>query len=87
MNTPVLLITFNRPNHVRRTLEAIIAAHPHELYVFQDGAREGNENDLMKCAEVRQVVENLTKGTQIQLHTYYPEKNLGCGAGPMTGIN
>lgn len=87
MNTPVLLITFNRPEHTRRVLEAIMAAQPQDLYIFQDGAREGNENDAKKCAEVRRVVEELTKDTDVILHTLYSEKNLGCGAGPMTGIS
>lgn len=86
-HTPVLLITFNRPEHTRRVLEAIMAARPKDLYVFQDGAREGNENDAGKCAEVRQVVEALTKGTDVVLHTNYSDRNLGCGAGPMTGID
>ena len=87
MNTPVLLITFNRPEHTRRVLEAIMASHPLDLYVFQDGAREDNENDAKKCAEVRCAVEELTKDTNVVLHTLYSEKNLGCGAGPMTGIS
>ena len=85
-NTPILLITFNRPNHTRRVLETIMAAQPKVLYVFQDGAREGNESDTEKCEEVRQVVEDLTKETQVELHTHYSKRNLGCGAGPMTGI-
>lgn len=64
-----------------------MAAWPQELYVFQDGAREGNQNDLKKCAEVRQVVEDLTKNSEARLHTLYSEKNLGCGPGPMTALN
>lgn len=87
MNTPILLITFNRPDHTRRVLEAILVAKPRDMYVFQDGAREGNENDIVKCAEVRQVVEELIKDVDVVLHTNYSSKNLGCGAGPMTGIN
>ena len=87
MNTSVLLITFNRPEHTRRVLEVIMAAMPKSLYVYQDGAREGNENDMVKCAEVRQVVFDLTKDTDVVLHTNYADKNLGCGAGPMTGIS
>ena len=86
-NTPILLIAFNRPKHILRVLEAIMATEPKELYVFQDGAREGNKNDVEKCAEVRRVVEKMTEGTQTQLHSYYSDTNLGCGAGPMTGIN
>ena len=86
IHTPVLLICFNRPEHTRRVLGAIIAAQPKELYVFQDGAREENADDVKKCTDVRCVVEELTKDTDIELHTNYSETNLGCGAGPMTGI-
>ena len=85
-HTPILLITFNRPHNTRRVLEAILAVQPHDLYVFQDGAREGNESDVVKCAEVRQVVEELTNGTPVCLHKNYSETNLGCGPGPYTAI-
>ncbi len=87
LHTPVLLIAFNRPEHTKRVLEAIMAAQPLELYVFQDGSREGNESDVKKCGEVRCVLEELTKDADVVLHTLYSEKNLGCGAGPMTGIS
>ena len=86
-SVPILLISFNRPEHTRRVLEAIMAANPEDLYVFQDGAREGNEDDAKKCAEVRQVVEDMTKGNSVRVHTYFSDRNLGCGAGPMTGIS
>ena len=85
-HTPVLLITFNRPEHTRRVLGAILAAKPKDLYVFQDGPREGNEKDAVKCTEVRRVVEELTKGSDVVMHTNYSDKNLGCGRGPATGV-
>lgn len=87
LHTPILFITFNRPDHTRRVLESIMAAQPQDLYVFQDGARDGNENDANKCAEVRQVVEDMTNGSSVRLHTNFSDRNLGCGAGPMTGID
>lgn len=88
LDTPILLITFNRPNHTRVVLQRILEAHPQDLYVFQDGARDGNINDIVKCEEVRQTVAELTKSySEIKLHTYYSKINLGCGAGPMTGIS
>lgn len=86
-NIPILLLTFNRSEHTRRVLEAIMAAQPKDLYVFQDGTREGHGEDLEKCAEVRRVVEELTKDKGVVLHTCYLDRNLGCGAGPMTGID
>lgn len=87
MNTPILLITFNRPEHTRRVLETILAAKPQDLYVFQDGAREGNGSDAEKCAEVRQVISILTKDVDVVLKTFYSDRNLGCGPGPMTALN
>ncbi len=87
IHSSVLLICFNRPEHTRRVLGTIIAAQPQELYVFQDGIREDNIEDVKKCTEVRRVVDELTKDTDVVLHTYYSDRNLGCGAGPMTGIS
>ena len=89
--TPILLITFNRPEHTRRVLEVILNQEPLSLYVSQDGAREGNENDRIKCQEVRDVVTELTsayktKHPHFKLHTLFQKTNLGCGPGPAAGI-
>lgn len=83
---PILLITFNRPDHVRRVLDEIKKQQPKELYVAQDGAREGNENDRIKVLEVRSVVEEMVDWP-CDLHTLYQEKNLGCGPGPYAAIS
>lgn len=83
---PILLITFNRPDHVRRVLTEIRKQQPTELYICQDGAREGNENDRIKCQEVRAVVTELVDWP-CELHTLYQPQNLGCGPGPATGIS
>lgn len=91
MKTSILLITFNRPDHVRRVLTEILNAEPQELYVCQDGAREGNANDRIKCQEVRDVINELssaykTKHPHFTLHTLFQKNNLGCGPGPAAGI-
>ena len=91
MNSPILLVTFNRPDHVRRVLTEILKAEPQELYVCQDGAREGNENDRKKVQEVRDVIVELTyayktKNPHFTIHTLYQSRNLGCGPGPAAGI-
>ncbi len=91
IKSPILLITFNRPEHTRRVLEVIMAAQPKDLYVCQDGPREGNENDRIKCQGVRDVINELTSPCAMTqkdftLHTLYQEKNLGCGPGPAAGI-
>ena len=87
LHIPILLITFNRPEHTRKVLETIMSAKPQDLYVFQDGAREGNNSDMEKCSEVRRVIETMTKNSGVRLHTLYSNTNLGCGPGPMTALN
>lgn len=85
MDTPILLITFNRPTHCARVLSAIREKRPASLYIFQDGPRTGNAEDAVKCQEVRKVIDRLVDW-DCELNTFFAERNLGCGAGPMTGI-
>ncbi len=87
MQAPILLIVFNRPAHTKRVMEAVLSVSPRELYIFQDGPRKENEDDARKCAEVRGVIEDLTKGSKIRLHTCFSKKNLGCGPGPASALN
>jgi len=88
LTIPVLLICFNRPDHVNRVLEKIILARPKDLYVFRDCWRENLPCEKMKCEEVRRLIEDvILKNDDIIVHTLYPEHNLGCGPGPMTALN
>ena len=85
--TPILLITFNRPEHTRRVLEAILKVNPKVLYVFQDGARTGCESDSVRCAQVRHMIDEMTCNAETEIHTYYAENNMGCGPGPAAAIS
>ena len=88
VSAPILLITFNRPDHVRRVLGEIVKAGPKVLYVFQDGARKDNPTDVEKCQEVRKVIEELTSGLEgLTTHLYYSDSNLGCGPGPAAALS
>ncbi len=89
VKTPILFICFNRPWHTRMVLERILSVNPEQLYVFQDGAREGNVNDIVRCQQVRELIEDLCthQSTITNLHTFYSDVNLGCGPGPATAIS
>lgn len=84
--TPILLITFNRPDHVRQVLTEIRKQQPAQLYICQDGPRIGNQKDQIGVREVRNVINELIDWP-CELHTLYQEKNLGCGPGPAAGIS
>lgn len=85
-STPILLITFNRPNHTRRVWDAIKKQQPKYMYVFQDGPREGNETDKEKCSAVRAIFDE-PLDWDCKIKTFYSDVNLGCGKGPVTGIS
>lgn len=85
-SVPILLITFNRPLHTQKVLNAIMATQPRDLYIFQDGARANNEADGGKCEKVRQVIEVQTQENPVRLHKNYSAVNLGCGPGPAAAI-
>lgn len=87
LNTPILLITFNRPNHTRKVLERIVDAQPKDLYVFRDHWREDRADEQSKCEEVLKMVKDMTDGTSINIRYLLPDHNLGCGPGPMTALN
>ena len=74
---PILLITFNRPEHTRRTIEALRVQRPPLIYVFQDGPRTGNVHDKENCSLVRSTVEKEIDWP-CELHTVFSETNRGC---------
>ena len=88
LNTPVLLICFNRVDHASQVLAKIVEAKPKDLYVFRDHWREDRPGEQEKCEEVRALIEEIgLMNKDITLHTLYPDHNLGCGPGPMTALN
>lgn len=85
LQTPVLLITFNRPHYIRQVFEVLKEVKPAYLYIFQDGARQKNDADNQKCAEVRSVFDEINWPCDVK--TLFSPINLGCGKGPSTGIS
>lgn len=84
--TPILLITFNRADHVRKALTEIRKVQPSELYIAQDGPRADRLDDRKKIQIVRDII-NEEVDWPCKLHTLYQEKNLGCGRGPYEAMS
>ncbi len=78
--TPILLITFNRPEHTRRTLESLLLQRPNELYIFQDGPRTDNNNDVKNCQLVQEIIDSQLRliSYEIIVHKHYSKTNRGC---------
>ena len=76
MDTPVLLLIFNRPNFTKLVLEAIQNSKPSRLYVAADGPRMENQQDISLCAETRALISNYY--FEFPVITLFHEENLGC---------
>lgn len=83
---PVLLIFFNRPHLVLRVMQFLSVVKPTKLYVFQDGARDNNSQDIVLCQEARRVVQEMISWP-CQVRSFYSVRNLGCGPGPAAAIS
>lgn len=84
INTPVLVIAFNRPEMLQKVVDALSVHKLSRLYVFVDGPREGNQDDLRKIEACKKIFESIDFCQEIL--EIYPEKNLGCGGGPFHAI-
>jgi hypothetical protein len=83
--TPVLLITFNRPDVTQRVLNRILEMNPPIIYFFNDAPRPGNKKDQELCAQIRKMAANLDFDGILK--TRFEEKNLGCKMGESTAMS
>ena len=57
IDVAVLILFFNRPEHLKKVFEEVRKARPSRLFLYQDGPRSEKDLDgIMKC---REVVDNI----------------------------
>lgn len=59
INTPVLFLTFARPEYARRTFDVIKAAQPKKLYFYSNKARANNPEEIKKNYRVRALINEI----------------------------
>lgn len=59
VNTPVLYITFARPEYASRSFAAIKNAQPKKLYFYSNKARDEKPDEIKRNLEVRSYVEQI----------------------------
>lgn len=85
LNTPVVLIIFNRPETTLQVLAAVRNARPKQLFVIADAPRANNLEEIRSCQLTRKVIEEVDWDCKV--YKKYAQVNLGCGKGPSTGIS
>jgi hypothetical protein len=84
LQTPVLLLIFNRPKTTQATLESLRAVRPTALYIAADGPRRGSVDDATLCAEARRAATAVD--WQCKIRTFFREENAGCAVNVSTAI-
>jgi hypothetical protein len=83
LDTPVVLIIFNRPDLTEFVFQAVAQARPKQLFVLADGPRSPAEAEL--CARTRAVTERVDWDCDVK--TDFSEVNLGCRQRCASGID
>src|SRR3984957_7071371 len=85
VNTPVVLIVFNRPEKTRLVFDAIAKVRPSTLLVIADGPRQDRPGENELCQEVRDIVQRGDWPGVVQ--TNLAATNLGCRERVISGLN
>lgn len=85
LDTPILLMIFNRPETSDKSFEVVRKMKPRQLFICADGPRKSRPDDNAKCEKARKIAERVD--WPCELKTLFQKENLGCGLGSITGIN
>lgn len=77
VDTPVLLIVFNRPVPTEHVFARLREVKPSRLYLAADGPRGHVLEDREKCAKVREIVGNVDWDCDVKMR--FLDENIGCG--------
>ena len=86
MNTPILLLLFNRPNLTKKLILNLKKVKPKKIYINIDGPRKNNEEDSRLCKEVTDLIKkNINWKSKINFKIN--KKNFGCRNSVSKAIN
>lgn len=85
LETPVVLLVYNRPELTRRVFEVVSQARPKRLLIIADGPKSGDSQDQEKVTEVREIVESVDWTCRVLKN--YSAENLGCFERIVSGLD
>lgn len=84
VDSPVLLIAFNRPEETKSVINRLRQVKPKKIYFAVDGARPDRPGEELFVNEVRELTYLFD--WECSLSTRFLDSNLGCGAGVSSAI-
>lgn len=86
MKIPILVLAFNRADHVVKAMEAIREYKPRKLYLECDGARYSKKGEAEAVSLTRKTMINMIDWP-CEVKTLFREENLGCANAVYGAIN
>jgi hypothetical protein len=85
INTPIITVSFNRPDKTLRLVEALRAVKPRHIIAVCDAPRRTHPEDAELCASVKKII---SEGIDwdCRLEEDYSADNMGCGRRIYAGI-
>ena len=78
IDVAVLMLFFSRADLFGKVFEQVRKARPSKLFLYQDGAREGNERDKEGIAACRAICTDDQIDWECEVYRHYCDHNQGC---------
>jgi hypothetical protein len=85
VQTPVVIIIFNRYDNAIQVFEKIKLAQPKELFVIADGPRKNKPGEKEKCEKARSIINMVDWPCNV--HKIFADENMGCAKRVTSGLN
>ena len=85
--TPVLVIGYNRPDFLEKTLESVAAARPSKVYVVIDGPKSDSAEDKIKVIDCQVIAKKFEKDFEILTKFYFRENNTGSAVNILSALH
>ncbi len=82
---PILVIAFNRPDHLASVLERLRTVGASCIYLAIDGPRKDRPGEADRVQACRELVGRIDWPCEV--HTLFHDDNLGCGLGVSSAIS
>ena len=85
VDEPILVIAFNRPDHLNQLLARLREVQPRSLFIAIDGPRRERPDDMQRVQQCRDLLGSIDWDCTVD--TLIREENLGCGRGVSSAIS
>jgi len=84
--TPILILAWRRPNHLKKVIDSLRLIKPINLYIACDGPNHFLENEVKKVDATRKVIANAIDW-ECNIKKKYSDVNQGCQIGVSSAIS